>query len=1036
VNDRSRELNKSSDQWLTREVFQQAQQGCETVRFRSPGSIQPHGVLLGLDDRFTIVQVSSNCQRWLGRSVDALLGQPIDILFESRRVTMLASGAEAAPGQVKTGLLRSRSVAGACFDARIHRSEQLWLLELELHAEDDTELYRFIHQTVAEISERLRETATVQAMAEVMAREFRQLTGFDLALVFRFDEEGHGVVIAEDRAEHMPTYLNHRFPGTDIPQQVRRHTVHQPMRIVPDHHAEPVALVPAEHPLVGGEQDLSGCLLRTTHRWCGDFYRNLGVRAKLVIALTQDDRVWGYMSCHHRGVRHVPEPLRLACLSLSRLFSALLGSKLLLEQMSEERHLLALLDQLLNQVSSAEHWDQGLLASPEKLLDLVHAEGAALYTGDGCRSLGLTPEPGQIEALVDWLRDNGQPLYVTHQLAEVYPAGEALLASAAGLLAIALSEDRSRWLLWFRPEISRTVTWAGKPAHGLRQEGEHLALASRYSFEQWQELVRGSARRFQPAELEAAVRLRTALYKHFLRLAEDRNRLIQARLVESQQRLAGLLESLQEVVWSMALPTGEVLEISPPVIEITGHPAEAFIRQPDLWWQLVHPEDREWVRHALLAGTGTAPVTVDHRIVHASGAERWLRVRIQRVPDGGSLAGVINDITARKASEVALRQSEERFRLLVESSIQGLCILRPDGRLLFANPAAARLFGFVSADALLGNTSIYRLIASADRERLQSCVLACISDANVPRRDSFRILRQAGQEAVVESLASRILWEGQSAVQMAMVDITDRQRAEQRLKQALDTALSANQAKTTFLATMSHELRTPLNSIIGFSGILRDGMAGPLDEEQTRQLTMIHDSARHLLSLINEILDLSKIEAGRYDVSLDWFSLHELIQQLRSLILPQAQAKDLSLSLDCPQVIGEIHTDARKLRQVLVNLLGNAVKFTDRGTVSLSCESWNGGVVITVADTGIGIDAQRLAQIFEPFYQVDSGDQRRFQGTGLGLAISRRLAELLGGEVWVSSEPGVGSTFSVWLPGVCQAGRPGMVETPDTGTDR
>ncbi len=238
-----------------------------------------------------------------------------------------------------------------------------------------------------------------------------------------------------------------------------------------------------------------------------------------------------------------------------------------------------------------------------------------------------------------------------------------------------------------------------------------------------------------------------------------------------------------------------------------------------------------------------------------------------------------------------------------------------------------------------------------------------------------------------------------------------------------DRAEAADRTKSAFLATMSHELRTPLNSIIGFTGIILQGLAGPLNAEQHKQLEMVRNSSRHLLALINDVLDISKIEAGQLQVSSEPFDLRASIDKVVGIVRPMAEKKGLALRLELTPELGELVSDPRRVEQVLLNLLNNAIKFTDQGEVALTAEIVSGAlptadaaIRIAVADTGIGIKPEDLNKLFQPFRQIDTGLTRQHEGTGLGLAICRRLAELLGGEVHAASEWGKGSVFTFTLP--------------------
>ena len=236
------------------------------------------------------------------------------------------------------------------------------------------------------------------------------------------------------------------------------------------------------------------------------------------------------------------------------------------------------------------------------------------------------------------------------------------------------------------------------------------------------------------------------------------------------------------------------------------------------------------------------------------------------------------------------------------------------------------------------------------------------------------------------------------------------------LAAAMKRAEESDRIKSAFLASMSHELRTPLNSIIGFTGILLQGLAGPLNDEQNKQLGMVQKSARHLLALINDVLDISKIEAGQLELSNTRFNLRPSLEKIIMMLAPMAAEKGIELRCQIAGDVGEVMADQRRIEQIVLNLLNNALKFTERGCVSLSCRIENGHCLIEVSDTGIGMEADKLQEIFLPFHQLDSGLARKHEGTGLGLSICRKLLEMMGGTVEVKSQPGVGSNFFVSFP--------------------
>jgi signal transduction histidine kinase len=306
------------------------------------------------------------------------------------------------------------------------------------------------------------------------------------------------------------------------------------------------------------------------------------------------------------------------------------------------------------------------------------------------------------------------------------------------------------------------------------------------------------------------------------------------------------------------------------------------------------------------------------------------------------------------------------------------------------------------------------IIAPSDRANVEPA----LRDINqkIDHHREWRFRRKDGSEFSADAIAT-LMPDGNT---LGMIrDITDRKEAEaERIKR--HQAEAADRIKSAFLATMSHELRTPLNSIIGFTGILLQGLAGPLNDEQRKQLEMVRTSARHLLALVNDVLDISKIEAGQLEVAREPFDARRSLSKVLGLVTPGVEKKGLKLTVSLPEELPEMVGDQRRFEQVLLNLLGNAVKFTDHGCVGLAAQlvtrDGRAAVEFRVFDTGIGIRPEDLVSLFQPFRQIDSGLSRNYDGTGLGLTICRRLTELMGGTIRAESTWGHGSTFSITLP--------------------
>ena len=376
------------------------------------------------------------------------------------------------------------------------------------------------------------------------------------------------------------------------------------------------------------------------------------------------------------------------------------------------------------------------------------------------------------------------------------------------------------------------------------------------------------------------------------------------------------------------------------------------------------------------------------------------------------------DVTTIKVLRDA-KLMEARFRDLLESTPDGIVMANPTGHIVIANSQAERLFGY--AEGELRGRSVDELLP----ERYRKAHVGHRSNYFLqPRKRAMGSgldlsgLRKDGSEFPIEISLSPLRTEESAFVMSAIRDISERKRFEKALQEKNLELANANQAKDRFLAGMSHELRTPLNAIIGFTGTLLMKLPGPLNDEQQKQLTTVQSSARHLLTLINDLLDVSKIAAGKVELNLEPVDSRSVLDEVAATLQPQATSKGLALTVHGEQRCVMIRTDRRALSQIVLNLVSNALKFTEHGHVRLILvQGLDGTSTIHVEDTGIGIPAEDQDKLFGAFSRVRNERPDAPEGTGLGLHLSQKLAELLGGKIVFQSESGKGSTFSLVLPG-------------------
>jgi len=393
---------------------------------------------------------------------------------------------------------------------------------------------------------------------------------------------------------------------------------------------------------------------------------------------------------------------------------------------------------------------------------------------------------------------------------------------------------------------------------------------------------------------------------------------------------------------------------------------------------------------------------------------RWITARLQRA--NAELEARVAERTATLAqAHTALGASEARYRDLFENATDSIYTHDLQGYFTSVNKAAERLSGYTQTEALqmhIAQVVVPEHLALANQTTERQLA------GETPPPYELEIQTKAGLRVPLELHTRLISHEGQPmGIQGIARDISERKRGEEALRQATEAAEAANRAKSEFLATMSHELRTPLSVILGYTALLQEEEETYPAPERRETLCRIDRSAHELLDLITAVLDMSRLEAGRLPLEITTVNVQDLLRELENATQGLQDQSRLTFVWEVTAPLPRLQTDPEKLKIVLKNLLGNAVKFTAQGTITIRAASRDSGVEFSVQDTGIGIPPAALAQVFEPFHQLEGGrGSGRVGGTGLGLAIVQRLVGLLGGRVSVESEVGRGSTFRVWVP--------------------
>ncbi|MBN1400002.1 MAG: GAF domain-containing protein [Anaerolineae bacterium] len=527
-----------------------------------------------------------------------------------------------------------------------------------------------------------------------------------------------------------------------------------------------------------------------------------------------------------------------------------------------------------------------------------------------------------------------------------------------------------------------------------------------------------------------------------------------ARLRQSEERYRSLFEGIPLGLYRTT-PSGQMLTINPAMVEMLGYPSREALLATNATDLYLDPKDRQMLRDRV----EEAGILRDFetRLRRRDGAIIWVNLTLRAARDAQGFPayyeGSLEDITERKQAEQALqeyqqhleelveertarlRQSEERYRTLFDGVPVGLYRTTPDGHVRDFNLAAVQMLGYPDRETVLSESVGHVWVDPKMRELWQRLMaregVVRNFEMQLRRVDGTAIWVSDTARAVRDQAGQVLYYEG------SLEDITERKRAEEELRRAKEDAEAANRAKSIFLANMSHELRTPLNAILGFAQLLRQEPS--LTSDQRENLGIINSSGEHLLRLINQVLEMSKIEAGRATLEVNGFDLHQMLADLQAMFALRAEDKGVNLDFErSSRVPRLVRTDEGKLKQVLINLIDNAIKFTAQGDVTVRGDAdeaplgASGSIRLRfeVRDTGPGMAPDELDRLFEPFVQASSGLASQ-EGTGLGLAISLQFVQLMDGHLTVTSEPGRGSTFSLdILAELDQALGPEIDQTP------
>jgi len=504
---------------------------CGAEPIHIPGSIQPHGLLLAVSDapELRVLQLSNNTRRHLDRAPEELLNLPLSRLLDEasadrvRAACQVESELDASPLRVRA----RRQDANVDFDAILHRSGGLWLLDLEPVGQADSYAVTNAHRAVRRAVDRLDRFSNVLDMCRQAASEVRDITGFDRVMIYRFDADWHGEVIAETKRDELEAFLGLHYPASDIPEQARRLYTLNPIRIIPDVDYEPALLIPQRNPLTSEALDLSNSVLRSVSPIHCDYLRNMRVAASMSISLLRDGKLWGLIACHHYQPRFVAYEVRLAAEFLGRALSWQIASREHTDVAEQTALAQSKLTAFVSKLRAASDVFQELAELGPELALLVDAQGVVIAHDGEFLGWGLCPPRDQLPRLLDFLAQQAD-VFASDEFSQLLPEARVYAESGSGVLSIALAKSTGSFVIWFRPEVERTVRWAADPVKSVVVENGIPRLTPRGSFSLWKQVVKGRSLPWCAWQIRTVSDLRGGLVANVMSHAAEVQRLNRA----------------------------------------------------------------------------------------------------------------------------------------------------------------------------------------------------------------------------------------------------------------------------------------------------------------------------------------------------------------------------------------------------------------------------------------------------------------------------------------------------------------------------
>jgi len=493
---------------------------CGSIPIQLINLIQPHGMLMLLDKSFTIVQVSENVNCFIQTEARHLIQQKFTSLLSPEQQVTFRKKLAGSKNHHRIPHVLHLNMEGRQhrLASTVHIFPDYYMLEMEpLDQDSDDITFIRAYQDIKVITTAMREAEDILTMSEIAARNIKKFSGFDRVMIYQFDKDWNGTVIAEEQEEGMQPYLGLTFPASDVPRQVRDLYLKNPYRLIPDINFKPVRLYPVVNTVIGGFTDLSACSLRGVPQVHVEYLNNMGVGASMSTPIIVDGKLWGLISCHHNTPKWVPYETRYAFEMLSEMISSQIGSCLRSERIARMRSKRDSELKIMDLIYRKNDLFTLFSDQSASLLTLLEAEGATLFMDERMECIGNVPQKKYIHELIKWLKlYNKEKLFVTHSLPRHFNKATSFPEAASGLISIQFSHAPAAYLLAYRPEVIQTVNWGGNPNEAISFERDRKKYHPRNSFQKWQEEVRNTSRPWEDEILSIAQNLRSVLLERML----------------------------------------------------------------------------------------------------------------------------------------------------------------------------------------------------------------------------------------------------------------------------------------------------------------------------------------------------------------------------------------------------------------------------------------------------------------------------------------------------------------------------------------